>query len=1333
MSDDLSIRLNESNYQNLMVYENENQNTTMSSENDKKYQKKTKENFINKLFFWWSKKAMEISNKKILTVNHLAKNQEKLIDSLFNKIKNEYYKRVGFNDPRTNFNDFSPHNYKKKKSIFTLFFSILKSNITDLLIVTILSLLVILCKYLQIKYLRILIILFTTLEDEDSHPEFGEKNNNNNLKNKIYLYAFLFLLNKLALIFFQNHSIYRCDILGYNSGNMLSALIYEKVLNSALVVAGDASEGQMINFLQADIDTLGFLFFFAPMTLLVPMQLIIYFFMLFEYFGKILIFGFMVFLFLFILAWFIQKFYIKYQRILSKNKDKRMKITSDVLHMLKVLKLYVWEDEFINRIEKVRDEELISMKKIQNVYLLSRFIHSTIPLFLSIASIGVYSLINGRMPLENLLASIEIFESMSEPLYRLPIFITSFLNCMISMNRLETFLNTKNYKKINKEDYALKEKNIDIKLLNCSFGVTNQETNSTKILLQNLDIEIKKGELVAVLGETGSGKTCFINSLLNYLDFFPKINKDNNKEKEIFNIINGTISYAPQNPWILNGTIRENITFYNEFNEERYRKVLDVCQLISDLELLPGGELTEISSNGTNVSGGQKARISLARAIYKEADIYLFDDPILSVDPINSEKIFKNVLLNYLQNKTRILVKHEMKNIDLFSKIIYIKKGKIMFCGNFQELTKSEVYNILKDEYNNQQRLNSSKNHIKINEKNISHKARTISFGHEKEKILKGRLIKDEELNENSINKKLYISYILLMGGIIFFLIIVIISASIQIASVCGNIWIIQWASGNDETNLYSFLVYAEIGLISSFFLFLKEFIFSRALLRINKQLHNKMLNKIIHAPINLFHDIVPIGQIISRLTSDLDKCKVINRLLNLILKSIFVLITSIYVCFKYNTFSLISVPVMIIIGTSLTNYYISAGRNLNRLDGISRAPILTCFSETFSGIKIIKSFNRELNLKDRLFNFLHNYYYVVKYKIGVSIWYSLFLQLGSYLYILFIIVTSTIFYKYFDAEAIALLIKYSISFSDELLNTFNYLSEIEKNMVSYERCDEYTKIIQENNNQNLPSENSLLGWPNEGKVIIENYSCRYRPETELVIKKLNAKINGGEKIGIVGKSGSGKSTLLLSLFRIVEPLHGKIIIDGINIADISLNNLRERMCIVPQEPTLFEGTVRDNVDPLKKYSDQEIFHILKELEFFDIISSNNKYITKKELIKKYLNFKIKESGINISLGKKQLLCFARAILKNAKIIVLDEATAALDQKTEDIIQKSIDNYFKNSTVFSIAHRIKCVLDFDRIMVFDEGKLKEFDEPKKLLSQKDSLFSELYNKEMIDE
>ena len=1322
MNIDLGIRLTDPNfdYDSITRYE-----TLISSfeTNPKKKECEciSKKSFCNKLFFLWSRKAIDIANKKDLKIKHLVKGQENLIYILFQTIYNMYFNKE---DKNKNF----IRKKNKKRSSCPLFLSIIKSNMHELLLITLLSILVIICKYFQIELLRLLIIIFKT-NDEIEEPEITDKTK---IRNKIYLFSAIFLINKISLIFLQNHSNFRSQILAIKAGNMLSALIYDKLLTSSSIIAGDVSEGQMINYLQVDIDHLGFIFFFAPMTFVVPIQLLLNFYLLFKFFGYTFIFGLMIFLFLFFIAWFIQSLYIINQKVLLKNKDKRMKITSSVLHMLKVLKLYVWEDEFFNRVEKERQQEIKSMRKIQNITLLSRFVHSSIPLFLSVGSFGIYTLIKGKMVLENLLASIEIFDTMAASLYRLPVFITAVLNCLISMKRLEKFLDNRDFKKTSKEDINLKNKGIDIKFSNCNFGIINEELETAKILLYDLDLEIKKGELVVILGETGSGKTCLTNAILNYLDFIPK----SLKNKDTYNIVNGSISYASQNPWILNGTVRDNIIFYNELDLQRYTKVLEICQLLSDLSQLPGGELTEISSNGQNISGGQKARISLARAIYKNADIYVLDDPISSVDPINSEKIFKNVLMDYLKNKTRILIKHEMKNIELFDKIIYLKNGKILFCGSYQELIKSKLYQFLIDEYSNENDIETSSSQKNLSSLLLKENPKNLSMGHEKERIIKGRLIKDEELTWGSINKNLYIKFVLIMGGFSFFSIIIFISAMIQVCSLGSNIWLMNWSSSGSDNNLYSFLVYAEIDLFSLFFLFLKEFLFSVAMLRMNKTLHNKMLNKIIHAPINLFHDIVPIGQIVNRLTFDLDKCKAISKLLNIVLRSFFILVTSIVVCFHYSSFSLLSALIMIICGIFITNYYISAGRNLNRLDGISRAPIVTCFSETFSGAKIIKSFKREENLKNRLFTFLNNYYYVIAYKFGAGNWYSLFLELSSYFYILFIILFSSFFYDSFSSQAIALMIKYSVSFSEQMLNTFNNVSDMEKSMVSFERCNEYTKIIQEESQdekkQKGYKEKSIFNWPSKGRIQIINYSCKYRPETEIVLKKLNVDINGGEKIGVVGKSGSGKSTLALALFRVINAYQGKILIDDVNIADLTLNKLRKNMCIIPQDPTLFESTVRDNVDPLKEFSNSEIFDILEELEFFDFLDIKSKlYLNNnpKIYIKQCLNYKIKENGENISLGKKQLLCFARAVLKKSKIVIMDEATSTLDLKTQSIMLKALEKYFKDCTVLSIAHRIESVMNFDRIMVFDQGELKEFDKPSQLIKKKNSLFFKLYYEE----
>ena len=375
-----------------------------------------------------------------------------------------------------------------------------------------------------------------------------------------------------------------------------------------------------------------------------------------------------------------------------------MRITTHSLHIIKVLKLFGWEDEFKENIEKKRDDELINIKYLFNLIALRNFVNSNISLLTSLASIGAYTLIHGHMDISTLFTSNQLINEVAGPIINIPQYITDLKNLMISLNRIQKFLIVKDIKLENEEELKNNKENIlndiAIEYNNCDFGIKvdeekekenkkSEEKNKDKILLKGLNLLIKKGELVTMIGETGSGKTCLINAILNNLDLL------NSKEENVkyFNY-SPIISYACQDPWIMNGTIRDNIIFYGEYDKEKYNQVINACQLDKDFENLKHGDLTEVGSSGNNISGGQRARISLARAVYKDADIYLFDDPIPSVDSHVSVKIFQQAIVNLLKNKTRIFVTHDIRNLKISSRIIYLNNFKIEFNGTVEEFFK---------------------------------------------------------------------------------------------------------------------------------------------------------------------------------------------------------------------------------------------------------------------------------------------------------------------------------------------------------------------------------------------------------------------------------------------------------------------------------------------------------------------------------------------------------------------------------------------------------------------------------------------------------------------
>ena len=509
----------------------------------------------------------------------------------------------------------------------------------------------------------------------------------------------------------------------------------------------------------------------------------------------------------------------------------------------------------------------------------------------------------------------------------------------------------------------------------------------------------------------------------------------------------------------------------------------------------------------------------------------------------------------------------------------------------------------------------------------------------------------------------------------------------------------------------------------------IKEFLIAYSNYRGTKNLHQDMISNIMNAPINLFHDILPIGQILNRLIHDLEKTEEIIWKFNTILISIIGILTSIYVCFMENRETIYAAPIIIILACLLLFYFISAGRDLDRLDGTSRSPIVSLFSETILGITTIRTFKQETPSKNKFYKRLDDHFGIMLYRHGADNWLCMSLDLISHIYLTYVLIRAIIGMDKFSAATVGIMLDYSIEFSEELLEAFEQATQVEKSLISLERCDAFRHLPCENyeNEKLSEKENDLSekSWPGEGKVIFDQYSTKYRDDCDLALRNICIEINPGEKIGIVGRTGSGKSSLTLSLFRIIEASQGTIKIDGRNIYDVPLKKLRRSLSIVPQEPFLLEGTLKTNLDPLNLYSEEEINEILKNVKLYEMLEHDKaNYKTKLNGI----NTEIKEYGNNLSFGCRQLLCVARAILRKSKVIILDEATSSVDQKTEDIISNAVDNMFNNSTIIIIAHRINTVKKCDRIVVMDEGKIVEIGKPDELIQNLNSKFYKLYYK-----
>ena len=1186
----------------------------------------------------------------------------------------------------------------------------------------------------------------------------------------LWILGLIFLGTQIIIAFLNLHTQMIQNNFGVRAGYELNCFIYNKILNySPSSFTQRASHGEIVNFIQIDSNRLSYLVVIAPNVFVAPLMIIAYIYLLFDFFGLTFIFGLSVLIIFFGLNYIIGKIFRKRQKRMMGRKDICMKATTETLDNIKILKLYNWENEFKKKILEAKRIEMDYTSKRFNMTILNTTLNWLCPTLVSIVTIGVYQQLNETFNISTMLIGLSIFSKLQGPIAMLPDVINSILETTVSMKRIEDFLKQPDTNKelihkgefdpngefsikiskgyfswgvkqiekkkgdfINKTDKKQNDsinfndkiksfekknndnnlnKNINSQEINENIETRNEENNlllaedfkiqveipqgvEYDVTLKNIDLEIKPGELVGIVGEVGSGKSSLLQAILNSLILL------NPKECDGIHI-NGKIGYAAQIPWIQNDTIRNNILFSKEFDEEKYNNILKLCELNADLETFEGKDLTEIGEKGVNLSGGQKVRVSLARTIYNEPDIYLFDDPISALDANVGKKIMKNCIVKYLEGKTRIVVTHALSYLKYMNRIIYMKNGRIKWVGTYDEVKNQPFYAILMKEGKDKKEKDNS------NDSSMdSVKGEKIIKKNEEEKIIK--ITKEEEQSRRGIKWGIYLDYFRYMGGICYITTVIVIMCFWQANKGGGDLWLAYWSKEeNQEKTVESpsykwifFIIFSGFGLLSVFFMFLRVLMLTKGVINCGRTVHRDMIESLIKAPINLFHETIPRGQIYNRLSRDLEHLNYAMYQFGEFLVSLLSVIGAFILCGIYDTYSLLYMPIVFLLGYIVTRFYLSGVRPLTRFSFITRSPLLNIISETLPGNVTIRAFSEEQFYKRKYFSKINTALNINLICKGVNVWFQEMFKLISIFYLTYLVLRTILDEKNVTAQSCSIVFTYSVLLQEYLGNIYNRCANLENDMISMERCIKYMHIIQEapsfipEIDDNLIKEN----WPQNGEIQFQNFSVKYRPDTEIVLKKINFSIKAGEKVGICGRTGSGKSTICLSLFRILEPLEGTIFIDNIDITKIGLDLLRKNITIIPQDPCLLEGTLKYNIDPFNKNSDEEVIQILKDIGF-EYYESDDKIMDKM----------IEQNGANLSVGQKQLICIARALLRKTKIIVMDEATASIDMNTEQIIQKAMNLVLENSTVITVVHRIKTIINYDKILVLDNGEVKEFD------------------------